>query len=455
MKFDQDLLTLRESRTVADALLAIERNQRGVIFTTDSSNRVTGILTDGDIRRAMLANSDLNVSLENLTNRDFVFAFKETSREDILKKLDGRVKVMPVLEDGVLVDLISHDHFPATHEQSILVRSRAPVRVSFGGGGSDVTHFFEHQKGAVLNAAVSLYAHSTMRVRSDSKIFIRSGDLNAELRADSLDEAVRSKSEFSLFQAILSVVRPDYGFELDVYSDFGIGSGLGGSASVAVSILGCFNALRRDQWTRYEIAELAFQAERLHMGVAGGWQDQYAAAFGGVNYIEFTAEKNTVTPLAIAEDVIDELQERLILCDTGIQHNSGDIHADQKAELNNDFKKQLVKRNVDIVGSIKQSLVVGKLSSIGSLLNDGWQLKRQFSSMISSPVIDDIYEEAIATGALGGKLLGAGGGGYFLFFSDTNKKLELLRHLKQKNLTPQPVEFDHRGLVTWKVRSER
>ena len=125
---------------------------------------------------------------------------------------------------------------------------------------------FENKKGAVLNAAVSLYAHSVLRTRNDDRIIITSGDLNQSFSAENLDSAINQEGPFRLFQAILSVVRPEYGFELEVYSDFGVGSGLGGSASVAVSVLGCFNALRDDRWSKYEIAELAFQAGRIFMG---------------------------------------------------------------------------------------------------------------------------------------------------------------------------------------------
>lgn len=450
--FDCTDFLINETATLREALSAIDANQNGLVFVCNKNNVVTGLLTDGDIRRALLSGVDLGASVGTLANREFVFASEETSREQLLKMLDWRVKAVPILKSGVLVDLVTRDHFPASSEGKVFARSRAPVRISFGGGGSDVTHFFQAQKGAVLNAAISLYAHATLWPRDDGKINIRSGDLNAELNAGDSGEVASQRGEFGLFQALLHVVRPSFGFDLHVYSDFGIGSGLGGSASVAVAVLGCFNALRNDQWTRYEIAELAFQAERLHMGVSGGWQDQYAAAFGGINFMEFKTNRNSVTPLALDDQIANELQENLILCNTGIKHKSGNIHDDQKREMAKDGKQELVKQNVKVTEDLKQALVGGDLSSVGALMNKGWEIKRQLSSKISSSQIDNAYNEVIASGALGGKLLGAGGGGYFLFYASGGRHLEVTKRIIELGLEVQPFRFDNEGLCAWKVR---
>ena len=450
--FDYTDFLINETATLREALSAIDANQNGLVFVCNKNNVVTGLLTDGDIRRALLSGVDLGATVGALANREFVFASEETSREQLLKMLDWRVKAVPILKSGVLVDLVTRDHFPASSEGKVFVRSRAPVRISFGGGGSDVTHFFQAQKGAVLNAAISLHAHATLWPRDDGKINISSGDLNSELNADNLDEATSQMGELGLFQALLLVVRPSFGFDLHVYSDFGVGSGLGGSASIAVAVLGCFNALRNDQWTRYEIAELAFQAERLHMGVSGGWQDQYAAAFGGINFMEFKSNRNSVTPLAIDRQIISELQENLILCNTGINHISGSIHDDQKREMAKDEKKELVKQNVKLTEDLKRALVAGDLTSVGIQMNKGWKIKRQLSSKISSNQIDNTYDEVMASGALGGKLLGAGGGGYFLFFVAGDQKLAVRKRIIELGMEIQPFSFDQEGLCTWKLR---
>ena len=192
------------------------------------------------------------------------------------------------------------------------------------------------------------------------------------------------------------------------------------------------NELRNDKWSQYELAEIAFQAERLHLGIAGGWQDQYATVFGGFNFIEFQNEENIVNPIRVHHDVVKELEESLILCDTGINHNSGKIHENQKAAMKATSVNDLVRENVKLTHTIRKYLLRGNLPMLGECLDNAWNIKRNLSSMISSNHIDEIYNGAKKHGALGGKLLGAGGGGYFLFYVPPFEKHHLLDYLEKK-----------------------
>ena len=198
-------------------------------------------------------------------------------------------------------------------------------------------------------------------------------------------------------------------------------SGLGGSAVVASSILGCFNELRQDQWDLHELAELAYQAERLYQGVEGGWQDQYATVFGGFNFMEFKMEQNLVHPLRLSNRNLLELEESLILCDTNTTHNSGNIHSDQREQMKNQEVKKLVKSNVKLCFEMRDQLLRGRLNDFGQSLNKAWKFKRALSSQISNNQLDKIYDEALENGAIGGKLLGAGGGDTLSFLFPTLK----------------------------------
>ena len=215
-----------------------------------------------------------------------------------------------------------------------------------------------------------------MRVRSDSKIIVHSYDLNATLAADDLEGALIAKGPFGLIQDILHVANPKFGFELSIHSDFTVGSGLGGSATVAAAILGCFNQVRKDPWNQHELAEIAFQAERLHLGVAGGWQDQYASIFGGFNFIEFHKDENIVTPIRIQENIAAELEERLVLCNTGIEHSSGRIHEDQRKTMASSSVNRLVETNVQLARESCKNLLRGNLDGFGECLDNSWQLKK-------------------------------------------------------------------------------
>ena len=217
--------------------------------------------------------------------------------------------------------------------------------------------------------------------------------------------------------------------------------------------MGCFNEFRRDKWDQHELAEIAYQAERHDLGVAGGWQDQYATVFGGLNFMEFNMEQNVVHPLRIKRETLLELEECLVLCDTMSPHDSGDIHEDQRQQMSEANVRKLVDANVKLCYSLRNSLLRGQFSQFALLLDKAWQLKRQFSSKISSPHIDQIYEEAKRHGATGGKLLGAGGE-FFLFYAPYDRKHELINHLKTSGLNISPFGFEEHGLQSWTVRED-
>ena len=166
---------------------------------------------------------------------------------------------------------------------------------------------------------------------ADNRIRIYSHDFRCTVEAENL-AALGSEGELALIKSVICLIQPAYGFDLEVSADFPVGSGLGGSAVVSSAIIGCFNEFRSDRWDRHEIAEMAFQAERLMLNIPGGWQDQYATVFGGFNHMEFTSEQNAIVPLRLEPNIVAELEESLVLCYTGGDHDSGSIHRDQKEQ---------------------------------------------------------------------------------------------------------------------------
>ena len=419
----------------------------------DTNSKIIGITTDGDIRRGLLSGISLDDNILTCSNSNFITATQDTSRESLIKLLDTKIKFIPIIDsDGKLISIATMDNLPLRVEQSIFIRSRAPVRVSFGGGGSDLTHYFAQNAGAVVNAAIDLYSHATLKVRDDLKIHIHSLDLNDSIKKDTLNQALEKMDNFGLIQSLLKVIEPKFGFDLYINSDFPIGSGLGGSATVCAAILGCFNMLRSDKWNKHELSEIAFEAERLHLGIAGGWQDQYAAVFGGFNFIEFGMDQNIVNPLRINPDTLLELEECLILCNTGILHNSGSIHTEQKKSMTSKTIQKIVKMNVELAYKTKNLLLRGELDEFGRSLDQAWKFKRSFSNIISSKKLDSIYDGAISNGAIGGKLLGAGGGGFFIFYVPAFKKHKLIKFLEKKKLIIQPFKFELEGVKSWVSR---
>lgn len=451
-----NLFLIAENAPLREALVNIEANHHGIILTVNASGIVTGLATDGDIRRKLLEGASLDDPIASCTNPEFVWADQATSRELLLKQLDHHIRVIPLL-DAVrrLTGIISRDHVPVQIEEPTYARARSPVRISFGGGGSDLTHFFAGEGGAVINTTISLYSHATLRVRKDEQIIIHSRDLGESFYAPDLQGVFAQKGNFGLIQALLKAVHPDFGFELFLHSDFPMNSGLGGSAVVSAAVLGCFNQFRQDKWDLHELAELAFQAERLYHGVAGGWQDQYATVFGGFNFMEFRMDQNIVHPLRIHPDILLELEESLILCDTGTPHDSGDIHQDQRQQMQQESILQMVQSNVELTYRMRNHLLRGRLLQFGQCLHEAWQFKRQFSSKISNARLDQIYENALNHGALGGKLLGAGGGGFFIFYVPPFRKHELMNNIEAAGLKVHPFRFEQEGLCAWSAREHK
>ena len=449
---DRTLVTIAETETIEEAFRRLNLNMLGILFAQDSSGRVVGAVTDGDIRRKLLGGISIRDQVASCVNRDFVWAKADAPREQILKLLDQRVHVVPILDtERRLVDVFSRDLFNLSEESEVFARARSPVRISFSGGGTDLTHYFVDNGGAVLNATIAMYAHATLRRRSDSRIKIYSHDFRCTVEAENL-AALGSGGELALIKSVIRLIKPTYGFDLDVSADFPVGSGLGGSAVVSSAIIGCFNEFRSDQWDRHEIAEMAFQAERLMLNIPGGWQDQYATVFGGFNHMEFSSEQNTIVPLRLDPNIIAELEESLLLCYTGFNHDSGEVHRDQKAQHQSSDAVAAAARQKEMTREIRHHLLRGQLLDCGRLIDEAWHAKRRLSSKISSTELDAIYDHAKANGAVGGKLLGAGGGGYFIFFVRPFERYPLITALEGKGLRCSRITFEENGLRTWKSR---
>lgn len=456
LPFPIDSYVIDEKATVRDALAKIDANHEGIVLVTSANGAVAGLVTDGDIRRKLLENVGLGDAISRCANANFVYAQASTPREHILKQLDNKIRAIPLLDDQLrLVNIITRNQVPVQRELPVYARARAPVRVSFGGGGSDLTHYFSSKKGAVVNTTISMYSHAVVRKREDQRVVIGSLDLKQTLQAEDLDAACKDLGDFGLVLALLRAIDPKFGFELYINSDFPMKSGLGGSAAVSAAILGCFNQFRQDRWDLHEIAEIAFQAERFYLGISGGWQDQYAAVFGGFNFMEFAMDETVVTPLRVHADTLLELEESLVLCDTGIAHESGNIHDDQRISMQRRDIGSLVEDSVRLTYRIRNQILRGQLLGFGKSLDEAWQIKRRLSREISSDWLDSRYNLAMRCGAVGGKLLGAGGGGFFLFYVPPFRRHQFVTDLAEVGMPARGIRFEERGLQAWTVRERR
>ena len=336
--------------------------------------------------------------------------------------------------------------------QKTIVRSKAPLRVSFAGGGTDVPPYPEEQGGVVLSATINKYAYTTLITRGDNTIKIKSLDYDTLVKYN-IDEKVEYDGELDLAKAVTKVMGIDQGCELLLHSNAPPGSGLGSSSTMVVSLVGAFKQWLNIPLTNYEIAEIAYRIERDEVGIKGGKQDQYAATFGGFNFIEFLGRTTIVNPLRIDQDIINELEYRLLLCYTGQTRLSAGIIDDQvsgyvsgKQDVVHAFNETKL-----LASSMKNAFLLGRLEEFGGLLDEAWRNKKKFSKKISNPHVDELYEAAKSAGAIGGKLVGAGGGGYMLLFCQFDKKQAVANKLQELGGQIVDFSFDFNGLQTWEV----
>lgn len=332
------------------------------------------------------------------------------------------------------------------------IRSKAPLRISFCGGGTDVSPYVEERGGVVLSTTIDKYAYGTLRPRLDSKITVTSLDYDTVVKYDTQSELLYD-GKLDLVKAAINKLNGHEGLDLFLHSDAPPGSGLGSSSTMVVALTGLFRHWQNLPLSSYDVAKLAYEIERVDLAIKGGMQDQYAAAFGGFNFMEFTSSGVVVNPLRIPRSTLNELEYRLLLCYTGGTRLSANIINDQvKGYME---RQQNVMDAMDELKSItidmKNALLRGELDEFGALLDAAWLNKKRMAKAITTPGIDELYATAREHGALGGKILGAGGGGYLLLYCEFEKKHLVAEKLEQQGGEIVPFSFDAQGLETWEV----
>ena len=346
---------------------------------------------------------------------------------------------------------------------SAVYRARAPLRISFAGGGTDVSPFREREGGVVLSTTINRYAYGTLRQRGDGQVQLDSLDFGAQatfpVRGDVNlgDELDLPRAAISRLRTYADGVNADSGFDMFLHSSAPPGSGLGSSSAMMVTLVGAMQSFYRIPLSEYEVAELAHDIERVDLGREGGMQDHYAAAFGGFNFIEFADDRVIVNPLRISGDILSELEYSLLLAFTGKTRSSDRIIEDQTQRYEAGERDALggLRAQKELAVQMKNALLRARLSEFGSLLGDAWQEKKRMSPRISTPEIDELYEAGIKAGALGGKVTGAGGGGYMLFYCEYDKKHRVAEALTRMGAPVSDIGFDLEGLRRWTTQVSR
>lgn len=340
----------------------------------------------------------------------------------------------------------------------MIIRSKAPLRIGLAGGGTDVSPYSDLYGGAILNATIDLYAYASLEPMNNGKIeFVIDG--TAKSLSLDVNKELEQVKDFELFIGVYNRIIRQFdleprSFRLTSYIEAPQGSGLGTSSTIVVSLLGAFVEWFNLPLGKYDIAHLAYEIERIDLQMAGGRQDQYAATFGGINYLEFLGnDKVIVNPLQLKPEIIYELEFNLLLYFTATQRLSATIINEQVKNVNEKNTKSLdAMHNLkEQAQQMKEALLRGELVKIGEILHFGWENKKQMAASISNALIDSVYKEALKYGANGGKISGAGGGGFMFFYCPAVTKVKVATAIEKLGGRVQPFKFTQQGLTTWTI----
>lgn len=340
----------------------------------------------------------------------------------------------------------------------MIVRSRAPLRLGLAGGGTDVSPYSDVYGGAVLNATISMYAYCTIATRDDCRVCFEATDMGKKFEFEALQEYPLN-DELLLHKGIYNHIVKNFNggkplpVTVSTYSEAPAGSGLGTSSTMVVAILKAYVELLKLPLGEYDIANIAYKIEREEVQLSGGKQDQYAATFGGFNFMEFSKNNVIVNPLRIKRWIINELECSLVLYFTGVSRSSAKIINEQiDSAKKNDAKSveamhELKKQAYDL----KNALLVGNISEFCHILNKSWESKKRVSSAITNDFINKCYDFVMAHGAKAAKVSGAGGGGFMMIICEPQERKKLLNALESQGGKAYTVNFELDGTRGWTI----
>ena len=340
----------------------------------------------------------------------------------------------------------------------MIIRSKAPLRLGLAGGGSDVSPYSDIYGGLILNATINLYAYTTIEELDRDVIEIKAYDAQYE-ESLSKESQLKIDGKAILVKGVYNRVVKEFrevpsGFRITTYNDAPAGSGLGTSSTMVVCILKAFVEWMNLPLGDYEIARLAYEIERKDLGLSGGKQDQYAAAFGGFNYMEFLQNDMViVNPLKVKRWILDELESSMLLYFTGASRSSAAIIDEQKkntSQGNNDAIEAMHKIKQSAI-DMKLAILKGDVNGFADILREAWENKKKMANPINNPMIQKAMDIAMASGAKAGKVSGAGGGGFIMFVVEPTRKKEVEQALIQLDGFVMPFQFTDGGAHGWKI----
>jgi D-glycero-alpha-D-manno-heptose-7-phosphate kinase len=337
------------------------------------------------------------------------------------------------------------------------IRARVPLRLGLAGGGTDLSPYCDVHGGAVLNTTIDRYAYAFIEEVEDGRVHFVAPDLGVS-ESFPPDAASVGAARLQLHAGVACRMARDFAggrlapMRITSFVDAPAGSGLGSSSALVVALVEALTTRLSAPLGPYDVAHLAFEIERVDLGLAGGKQDQYAATFGGINFIEFHAgDRVIVNPLRVAASVLNELETSMVICFTGVSRRSEEIIVEQQRRMTaptGGSLDSLHRLKADAI-EMKEALLRGQIARMAEILNRSWLAKKQTAAGISTGQIEELYETAFRHGAIGGKDSGAGGGGFMMFIVPPHRRIDVVRALNATGAQASGVHFTAQGAESW------
>lgn len=324
---------------------------------------------------------------------------------------------------------------------------RTPVRISFAGGGTDFPSYYEKYGGAVLSTSIDKYVYTVLTERDDRQTQIISSDLKTLESCEQIEKMEFQGTDLEIPFAVLKHLRCNVGVNLFMASEVPPGTGLGSSAAVCVNLLKTLRVYLGMDDQNLPLAEEAFHIARDMLRWPVGKQDEYGVAVGGIKTVEFEASGVSVEPLKLSPEMLMDLEQSLMLFFTGSSRSSADILSgqDRSVQKNEEVVLDALAELKNMVPAMRKAIASGNFAACGAMLHEGWVIKKRISSKISSSRIDTIYETARRSGAVGGKITGAGGGGFLLLYCEPDAQPSVRAGLAEFGLKEMRFHFDLGG----------
>lgn len=436
-------------------VLAIHTNNTPIAFITNRTGKCIGTLTLSDFYR--LKNKK-NLKAKYAMNKKFIYINKNNSENLILRKFeksfldnDPNIKTIPVLDGKKkIVDLINFKDF---QKKNIFLKSskkpknkfinvRIPARLSFSGGGTDFSNLIDKSKIYILASSINKFINIEINVLNSKSqyLFIEGKKINIRSK--------QNQKRYRLIYKILDFYNISFGYSLKIDYEFSRGSGLGGSSALTVAIVSGLDKIFFDKINLKHVINKAYRIERIDSKISGGWQDFFTSTYGGFCWITMDKKGIDVKKISLSKNIIKNIEKNLIFFKFGQSRDSSKIQSKLEYKINKSkflFKKLALKMN-KITHEIKYALKLNNIKKLGKLQHKNWLLKKKINQNISNHITNILYSKIINLGAYGGKILGAGNGGYLMVNSDKKYQKEIIRYLSRSGYKEEKIKFTQQGV---------